>query len=93
MKVKLYAMLRSKVGLSLLDVATPPGATVRHVLDDLTARYPALRDAIWDKTEASLVSFVHVLVNGRDVHYLSGLDTPLQPDDAMDIFPPVGGGS
>jgi len=91
MKVKLYATMRMKTGQSSVDVATPPGTTVRHVLTDLTTRYPVLKEAIWDKS-GELSRSVHVLLNGRDVHYLNGLDTPVRPQDAVDIFPPVGGG-
>ena len=91
MKVKLYATMRMKVGQSSVEVATPPGATVRHILTELIARYPILKEAIWDKS-GGLTGSVHVLVNGRDVRYLNGPDTPIQPDDAVDIFPPVGGG-
>jgi molybdopterin synthase sulfur carrier subunit len=91
MKVKLYAMMRLKVGQRVVDVESPSNATVRRVLTDLTARYPVLQEAIWDKN-SELLGSVHVLVNGRDVRYLSGLDTPIQPNDAMDVFPPVGGG-
>ena len=91
MKVKLYATLRSKVGSATLDVEPPPDAMVHHILADVTARYPVLKDAIWDEN-GGLVDFVHVLVNGRDVRYLNGLNTPIQPRDAIDIFPPVGGG-
>jgi MoaD family protein len=91
MKVKLYATMRMKVGQRVVDVEPPSSATVRHVLTDLTARYPVLQEAIWDKN-GELLGSVHVLINGRDVRYLNGLDTSLQPDDAVDIFPPVGGG-
>jgi molybdopterin synthase sulfur carrier subunit len=91
MKVKLYATMRLKVGQKLVNIATTPNTTVRQVMAELTARYPALKEGIWNES-GGLVDYCHVLVNGRNVRYLSGLDTPLQPDDTMDIFPPVGGG-
>ena len=92
MKVKFYATLRLKLGQSSVEVAPLPGATVRHVLADLTVRYPVLKEWIWDES-GGLAEHVHVLLNGRDVRHLSGLDTPVGPEDAMDVFPPVGGGS
>jgi molybdopterin synthase sulfur carrier subunit len=91
MKVKFYATLRLKVGQSVVEATPPPGATVRHVLTDLTARYPVLKEWMWDEN-GCLAEHVHVLLNGRDVHYLNGLDTPVRPQDGVDIFPPVGGG-
>jgi MoaD family protein len=91
MQVKLYATMRMKVGQKVVDVESPSNATVRHVLSDLTARYPVLKEAIWNQ-DGELLGSVHVLVNGHDVRSLSGLDTPIQPSDALDVFPPVAGG-
>jgi len=33
-----------------------------------------------------------VLVNGRNIHFLQGLDTPLKEEDEISIFPVVAGG-
>jgi molybdopterin converting factor small subunit len=35
---------------------------------------------------------VKVLLNGRSVEYLSGMETPVADDDVIALFPPVGGG-
>jgi molybdopterin converting factor small subunit len=32
------------------------------------------------------------LVNGRSVDFLEGAETPLEPDDIVDVFPVEGGG-
>ena len=49
MKVKLYATMRLKVGQKLVDIATTPNATARHILTELTARYPALKEGILER--------------------------------------------
>ncbi|SVD26471.1 uncharacterized protein METZ01_LOCUS379325, partial [marine metagenome] len=36
--------------------------------------------------------YVAVMVNGRDIRHTGGLETPLEPDAELDIFPPVAGG-
>jgi molybdopterin converting factor small subunit len=33
-----------------------------------------------------------VLVNGRSLDFLDGLDTIIAPNDNLSLFPPVGGG-
>ena len=35
---------------------------------------------------------VNVFVEGRNIRWLEGLATPLEPDQVVDIFPPVAGG-
>jgi molybdopterin synthase sulfur carrier subunit len=36
--------------------------------------------------------YIKVLVNGRGLHVLQGLDTPLTEGDVVALFPPVAGG-
>ena len=43
----------------------PSGATVRELLDDLIARFPALGDQL--STDGDLAPFVNVYVDGEDV--------------------------
>jgi sulfur-carrier protein len=43
-------------------------------------------------TDSGLSETIIVLVNGRDIRHLKGLDTPLEPEDTVSIFPMVAGG-
>ncbi len=90
MNIKIYATLRDLLGTSLLCMEQP-GPTVRAVLRDLAAAYPALGAKLWDEQE-NLTGQVSIWVNGRSMEYLSGLDTPVRPGDNLALFPPVGGG-
>ena len=67
------------------------GATVKEVLDDLFATYPALRERVTEDGELS--PFVNVYVNDRDVRYRDGLDTPVGPDDTVILLPAMAGGA
>jgi len=40
----------------------------------------------------TLRDFVNILRNGRNIHFLAGLDTPLDDGDVIALFPPVAGG-
>ncbi len=91
MQVRVYATLRELVGASVLDLDIPAATDTRDFLRRLSAAYPALAEKLWDEGE-QLASTIQVLVNGRSVAFLAGLDTPIRPDDRIHIFPPVGGG-
>lgn len=92
MKVHFYATLRDIVGQKTIQVDLPAEATVRQLLDILIARYPPLKRELFDEN-GELWRHVHVIVNGRDAPYLKqALDTPVKPDDTINIFPAVGGG-
>jgi len=77
--------------VSTIDLALPGPADIRHVLDRLVEDYPALAGKLWDAA-GNWSGFVTVLRNGRSVEYLQGLETPVQDDDNISLFPPVGGG-
>ncbi len=92
MRVALYATLRQISGGKYVEVAAPGAATLRTVLDEVLARFPAMRPELLDAAGA-LHRHVHVFLNGRDAHHLDqGLDTPLPAGAKVDLFPAVGGG-
>jgi molybdopterin synthase sulfur carrier subunit len=91
MQVKLYASLRQAAGTKMMDVEIQPGSTIRDVLIEVTRRFPVLEKSIW-KDQGELTEFVHVFINGENIHHMDGLETTLKPEDHVDIFPPLVGG-
>ncbi|WP_337843960.1 ubiquitin-like small modifier protein 1 [Thermus sp.] len=86
-KVNLYATFRDLTGKGQLQVE---GRTVGEVLENLVARYPAMRAELFEGE--GLSERVSVFLDGRDVRYLEGLATPLAEEATLDLFPPVAGG-
>jgi molybdopterin synthase sulfur carrier subunit len=66
------------------------GATVRDLLDDLTGRFPALRDRIY--AEGELARFVNVYVEGEDVRTRDGLETEVSDGSTVILLPAMAGG-
>ena len=91
MQVRLYATLRQMARTRLIEVPVEGKQTVGDVLRALVARYPELSDAVWH-TDGSLSGHIAVILNGRDVRHLAGVETSLSDDDQLDVFPPVAGG-
>lgn len=92
MQVKFYAGLRRIVGGKVVEVTLQPEDTLRSVLNRLVEQHPDLRREIWG-AEGQLSDYIHVFLNGREARYLPAtLDTPLQANDVIDVFPPVAGG-
>jgi MoaD family protein len=67
------------------------GATIRSLLAVLTGRYGGLSDLLFSAPD-TLRDLVNILKNGRNIQFLSGLDTPLDDGDTIALFPPVAGG-
>ena len=73
------------------DAVDAAGGTIGEALADLTARFADLRPHLFTP-EGRLRSFVNVYVNGQDVRYLAGLDTPVADKDDVRLLPAMAGG-
>jgi sulfur-carrier protein len=83
------SVLRSSVGgVKSLEVE---GDSIRSVVDGLVERHPSLGGQLLT-TDGDLNRFVNVYVNGQDVRYLAGLDTPVTPTDEVRLLPAMAGG-
>jgi molybdopterin synthase sulfur carrier subunit len=90
MTVKYFATIRTYTGETARQLDDAP-ADLRGLLTTLSSRYgTAFRRAVF--AGAELGDEIIILVNGRNVRYLQGLDTPLAANDEVSIFPMVAGG-
>ena len=67
------------------------GDNVREVLDDLSAKFPALGEQIL--LNGGVAPFVNVYVDGEDVRTRDGLDTPVEDASTVILLPAMAGGS
>ena len=87
--VLIPAVLRANVGgAKSLQLE---GDSIRAVVDTLVTQYPALGSQLLTD-EGDLNRFVNVYINGQDVRYLAGLDTPVAPADEVRLLPAMAGG-
>ena len=66
------------------------GGNVRDLLDDLTSRFPALRERIL--RDGEVAPFVNVYVDGEDVRTRDGLDTAVGDASTVILLPAMAGG-
>jgi len=86
--IRIPPMLRGDVG-GVREVPAE-GGNVRELLDDLLARFPALRHQLVEDDD--LAPFVNVYVEGEDVRTLDGLDTPVREGATVILLPAMAGG-
>ena len=85
MKVRVYLLQEfiSVVGDHMIEVEVSEGATVRELLERLP---PELRDKVLGQ-DGSIRYPVEIMVNGRRIDFLQGLETRLRPGDRVHISP------
>jgi MoaD family protein len=92
MKVNFYATLRPIVGQKTVELTLPSGTTAIELVRMFVNDYPAMRRELLDEDEQFL-PHMKFFINGRQAEYLpEQMNTILQAEDKLDIFPPVGGG-
>lgn len=92
--LKFYALLRELVGRKELIVDLDnDDAKIIDVLD-------AIKKEISEEVYHKIINFYNrekgprlvILLNGRNIVHLEGLETKVRDGDRLDIFPPAGGG-
>ncbi|MFX1283832.1 MAG: MoaD/ThiS family protein [Promethearchaeota archaeon] len=70
------------------------GASVRETLIALESQIgKSVLTHIVNKDTGKIKSHYHVLLNGRDIESLNGIDEKVEEGDNVTCVPPVGGGS
>jgi len=87
--VKLPTQLRASAdGASAVSV---DGATVGEALAGLYAQHPALKNSLCND-DGTLRRFVNVYVDGEDIRFGDGLETPVADGAELQVLPAVAGG-
>ena len=89
MIIKLFGGLRKKAGAAELNES---GATIRDGLEKICAQNEELGSAIFDDNKAELRPHIRIMVSGVDSELTQGLETAVNEDDQLAIFPPIAGG-
>jgi len=83
------SVLRANVsGVKSLEIE---GDSIRAVVAALVEAHPALGSQLLTP-DGDLNRFVNVYVNGQDVRYLAGLETPVASNDEVRLLPAMAGG-
>lgn len=70
---------------------TADGATLSQLIVQLESEYPGMRERLLDDL-GEIRRFVNIYVNGEDVRFMEGMNTPLGEKDEVSIVPAVAGG-
>jgi len=87
--VRFFTSIRALTGVKEIQVKA---TSIQEMIDLLIARYGEKFRQMLLEDDGSLKNYFHILVNGRHVRLLKGLQTPLAKNDIVAIFPPIGGG-
>lgn len=93
--VKLHSILDIKkiIGQGEIEISLKEGSTAQTLLETMLERWgKALSGAIFEPDSTRLLPYIRLMVNGRDIAFLNGLETVLKEHDEILLLPPVSGG-
>ena len=88
--MKFFATVREVIGVKSIELEAD---TIRTLLDILKATYgEKFTSTVIEAETGKLKQFYSCMVNGKRIELLDGYETKLSDNDAVALFPPVGGG-
>jgi len=89
--VKLFATLRLKLGIAELEVVTDKPVTIMHLLELVSQKLDT--DIIPELIEdGKIMVGTILLINGKNIFHAEKLETMINEECEVSIFPPAGGG-
>ena len=90
MLVKFFATYRQITGCKSCDVPAP--GNVLALMDELSRKWPEFRELVLNADGDGLGDDVIIMVNGRHVDHLDGVNTTLDDGDVVAVTPLIAGG-
>lgn len=88
-KIEVFATLRELIGKEVLEMENVNN--VGELFESLIEMFGMnVKEILMEGDK--IKEFVKILVNGKDIRNLRGMETELKDGDVISIFPPVAGG-
>ena len=91
-EVRFFTSLREITGKKVEKVQLQNSITVEELLTGFSKKYGREFMEYLYNEEGKVHSYLSILINGKSINVLQGLDTELKESDTIAILPPVGGG-
>jgi molybdopterin synthase sulfur carrier subunit len=94
-RVKIYTILALKeiVGQRELEISISEGSTVKNLISWMVETWgDRLSSHLFQPGSDRLLPHIRLMVNGRDIAFLNGMETLLQEGDEFLMLPLVTGG-
>jgi len=92
-KIRTILALKTIMGSGEIELSFPEGSTLGQLIKALVNRWgDDLASQLYEPNSENLRSYIRLMVNGRDIAFLEGMETVLRNGDEVLILPPVSGG-
>ncbi|MFX0085529.1 MAG: ubiquitin-like small modifier protein 1 [Candidatus Hodarchaeota archaeon] len=90
-KVKFFATFKYITNQNEIEIQLDDGTNIAQLMEILFKSYKDLEKEIYNDNRI-IKDYVQILKNGRNIKYLDNINTKLENNDVIAMFPPVAGG-
>jgi len=92
-EVRTILTIKKILGTGEIELSVPEKSTLQELVTKLVNNFgDELASLLLESETRKVLPHIRLMVNGRDIAFLNGMDTVLQPGDEVLILPPVSGG-
>ena len=92
-KVSTILALKKILGGRELEISLPPGSTVKDLISWMINKWgDTLSPHLLKPGSDSVLPHIRLMINGRSIEFLNGMETVLQDGDEFLMLPLVAGG-
>ena len=94
-KIKVYTIMELKkiCGQREFEMSIPQGSTIKDLLSLMIKKWGGpLSTHLYKPGSDSILPHIRLMVNGRSIEFLNGMETVLQEGDEFLMLPLVAGG-
>jgi len=92
-KVRTILAIKKILGKGEIELSVPEKSTLQELVTTLVNNFgDDLASLLLESETRNVLPHIRLMVNGRDIAFLDGMETALQSGDEVLILPPVSGG-
>lgn len=92
-QVRTILTLKQVLGQGEIELSIAERSTLEELLAAMVDRWgDELASCLFEPKSKSVLPYIRLMVNGRDIAFLNKMETVLQNGDEVLILPPVSGG-
>lgn len=88
--VKTFGLIYDLTGEMEFTLSVDKDSSIGDIINIMFERYPGLKDIMLDE-DGRIKSYYRILLNGRDVEHIEGMDTHVGDGDVIAFLSPAGG--
>ncbi len=91
-KIAFLSLLADLTGIKEVTVPLNENSSIKNIFEKLSIKFGKNFENFFFDTSGNLNKYLIIVLNGKDIRLLKGLDTIIQNNDEISFIPAIAGG-